>query len=556
MHHALYISEILGTLFQYTDRRTDVACTRVCKAWTSSALDVVWERVDRLEALFYLLGPMGRVNSDTKTAVLTLLNYHIAPDRWARFATFAERIRHIEFRKRRTMVHHDSFSTLAISRPILNLFPNLMRITWAHDPPARSLPLSSLFLHPGVRRLSVKTNADGFATENDLYALDNFFTDVLFRAPHIEHLDMCSGISYRKVGPGLEAFLCGLKSLKTLVVSESYLTSDVVIALAQCPDLEVVRMHPPDSVHSHLEPQDPPNEMEEFMPFVHQGAFPRIKEMALKANLWGCTHFLQSPFPASQLQHLHIITPHFELPADIGDFFAVLAEECPRLVYFELFVLHEDAGDDSFGPITFDVIAPLRHLHDIEHLKLNIPSQLQMLDSNLLYVVAGWPRIRTLRLATRFVWDSPIAPIGLDILSPIARLCPELRSLYMFFNPYSIPVPGDDPPEAFYPFQHLERLETAVIGTRRAPADIAGYLAQVIPPSCSIAMLPTYHIVGPAVTSLEVDTLAAVHGWIALFFEALEMMPMLRRVHAQYQARLRSLEEQVRQLTLQAPSDT
>lgn len=62
MHDALAISDILSSIFKFTDTETDVGCVRVCKAWYEPALDALWYRVDKLEQLLKLLGPMGEVS--------------------------------------------------------------------------------------------------------------------------------------------------------------------------------------------------------------------------------------------------------------------------------------------------------------------------------------------------------------------------------------------------------------------------------------------------------------------------------------------------------------
>jgi hypothetical protein len=61
MHDALALSEILCSIFKFTDEKTDVSSVRVCKAWHEVVLDVIWYRVDRLDGLFKLLGPMGEM---------------------------------------------------------------------------------------------------------------------------------------------------------------------------------------------------------------------------------------------------------------------------------------------------------------------------------------------------------------------------------------------------------------------------------------------------------------------------------------------------------------
>lgn len=78
MYHALYLPNILGTIFRFTDRKTDVSCVRVCRTWHEHALDALWCRINRLEGLFKLLGPMEEI-SPAATRVLVSLVATLQP---------------------------------------------------------------------------------------------------------------------------------------------------------------------------------------------------------------------------------------------------------------------------------------------------------------------------------------------------------------------------------------------------------------------------------------------------------------------------------------------
>ena len=77
MHDALAISDILSSVFKFTDTETDVECVRVCKAWHEPALDALWYRVNKLEQLFKLLGPMRELSPGLQVRSLTLANHSV-----------------------------------------------------------------------------------------------------------------------------------------------------------------------------------------------------------------------------------------------------------------------------------------------------------------------------------------------------------------------------------------------------------------------------------------------------------------------------------------------
>lgn len=84
-------------------------------------------------------------------------------------------MRNLEYGDSSRLIHKQTFATLAISRPVLHLFPNLTHLTWAKDParPGPSLVLALLFLNPTLQSLKVVTGKEPY--EGDLAAIANFF---------------------------------------------------------------------------------------------------------------------------------------------------------------------------------------------------------------------------------------------------------------------------------------------------------------------------------------------------------------------------------------------
>ena len=57
-NRALYIPELLKSIFLYLPDGSHTNCALVCKAWTDIALDVGWHEVRDIKLLFQLLGPL------------------------------------------------------------------------------------------------------------------------------------------------------------------------------------------------------------------------------------------------------------------------------------------------------------------------------------------------------------------------------------------------------------------------------------------------------------------------------------------------------------------
>jgi len=61
MQRVMCIPELLDLVFNMLDRSSNAKMARVCKEWSSVALDVLWREVDDLHHLFSLLAPLRQV---------------------------------------------------------------------------------------------------------------------------------------------------------------------------------------------------------------------------------------------------------------------------------------------------------------------------------------------------------------------------------------------------------------------------------------------------------------------------------------------------------------
>ncbi|KAG5642683.1 hypothetical protein DXG03_002341 [Asterophora parasitica] len=533
MHHALIISDVLGFIFKFTDTSTNVACARVCKAWQENVLDVLWNRVDRLDRLLRLVGPMEEINS-----YLTFVQSHISNDRWERFTFYANLVRYLEVTDRPPEIHHQSFSTLAITRPVLHILPNLTHLTWKKDPssPPSSLFLCLLFLNPGLKSLSVETGRG--SEQGDLFAIGNFFNDVVHRSPCIENLEFRSKMLFRDIGPCLSKFFIGLRCLKTVLLSDTLLTSDVITALAKCPLLESVRMIPMFDSFGTDEGEDVRN----FIPVIEHGAFPQLQEMEIRAHLWNVVSLLQSEFPAGRLWRLVVRTLIMEDNASIAAFFTQVAEACHGLEVLALSVQKGSIEDDSEN-YTFASLQPILRCTSLTAFTLKLPLPLDIDDTEASLIASAWPRGRHLILNPFPTSKRPTRKhITLDALMAFAQCCPEIQSLGLFILPSFI---SQSPDRKVMP--KLDSLKLGLSGVLYTVENLALFLADITPLTCSVTGASYLH----DIDSAEAHRVARVK-----WRKVIALLPTLRSIHAQYQTRLRALEAEVHRLSLLAASAT
>lgn len=496
---------------------------------------MLWYHVDRLERLLKLLGPMAEMSP----GILTFVQYHIPSDRWERFFFYANRVRQLECTESYPEIHHRSFATLSISRPVLHVLPNVTHLTWKKDParPSASLTLCLMFLTPNLKSLSVRTGLGSI--QADLFAIDNFFRNVVVRSPLIEHIDFRSEIPFHNIGPVLSKFLSSLSHLKSVRLSDSLLSSDLVTALAKCPDLEAIRI---------ADPEEPTNrgqelaDLENFMPVLRDGAFPSIKIMQFKAHLWNATRFLQSLFPASRLQSLAIRTLRYEPHENIGGLFSVVAEACPGIQDLELSIDFAVENEEN-EPIPFAVLEPLLQCGSLVQFTICAPSPLDLDDAGAALLASHWPKMQVLNLNSSPLPRHPERiRLTFTALNSFATHCPSLRHLGICVRPLVPPL------KARTPLRKLVTFTFSVSDYGFDFEELALFLTDVLPSKC--------RIVGKAVYPMLADVNLTVHSHFArsqlLLEKTLGLLDMLRRVHGKYSERLRALEEEVLRLKVES----
>ncbi|KAG6820926.1 hypothetical protein H0H93_009700 [Arthromyces matolae] len=539
--HLPPFSLLLVALTLTDDTRSNAACALVCNGWMESALDTLWQRIHRLEYLLRILGPMGDP-SQRHSRVVTFLQLHITNDRWERFSYYSKRIRHLEVTDYPTEIHERAFSTLSFSRPILYLLPNLRHLRWAKDPkrPALSLVLCLLFLTPDLRSLSVDTGHFDHQ-EGDLFAIDNFFKDVVHRSPRIESFEFHSDILYHDLGPSLCNFLLGLPHLKTVVISDHLLTSDVVTALAKCPHLHSIRTN-------HNSDSNQMEDLENFMPVIGPAAFPCLKEMEIRSHIWNAVSFLTSEFPAARLRHLSVQTILIEEGNNVGELFKIVADVCPGIESLELSMTsHLDAEHIQRTPgLQFGDLEPLLRCTSLTSLKLSVPAPLDVDNLDVGEMAAAWPRLRELRLNAKPERTEPESKhITFEVMASFAQHCPQLEVLELYIESFYIPSL-----EARKPLRNLRNLDLGLVGTNYTPEDLASFLTDITPSKCHIGGSPYVFV------DVQPQSRAVANVAYSKLMKTFGLIPMLRNIHAQYRDRLLTLEDEVSRLSTLLSSAT
>jgi len=526
MHSALSVPAILDEIFSFTDQGSDASAALVCKTWQEIALDALWYHTDRLDRLFNILAPMTYITPTMRT----FTQYTIPPSHWPRFLYYSNRVHHLSLTEMAPHIDHEAYSTIALSRPVLNIFPNLIGLNVVVPfPPSRNLPHLSLFLYEGLRRLTVSIPetvqiGDGLGYSGssgeevdpasaDIGSWSFFFADVL-RSPHIEHLTLTPMWSPRAINHILSSFLESLKDLRTITIYDALLTSEVVSVLSRCPRLEVVQgssiilpISKPDGIESpgpHDDSDDDSDDSDEsiepelgpFSPALGPSAFPVLRSLSLRATVTDVTTFINSAFfPSGSLTSLCIHTLHQEVYHNIKSFFATLAELCTGLTTIVLRMPEvEVEGPNLYGWfefgmelefVDFDVIEPLCAFSNLRLFILNTLYPLSLNDEEIKRMAMAWPELEELDLnhypSPAF---NPLQRLTLAGVAAFAEHCPKLRTLRLHILPE---LDFDSYLEPPTPFQKLEIFVLSILYRGDYNTyDFAAFLSDVIPSKCSV----------------------------------------------------------------------
>lgn len=542
MHQALHIGEILEIILRYTSRGTDAACVRVCRTWHEPALDAVWYHVYRLNALLSLLGPMEQTDDGLYVSISsgriphiqilihesqTFIQPHISPERWERFLFYAKRTHSLEYSGfRYGAIHPQSLATVAISRPFLHILPNLTHLTWYHhlEEPATTLMLSIPFMSPNLQ--SIKAHSEWDTNWGDKFPMRDFLRHIVVRSPHIQHLSLISdGPTSLELDAVLTNSISALYNLKTVLLSDTLLTANVVSVLSTCPHLEAI-----------FQQESQPSPVGNSLPVLKNGAFPNLKEIHLQASLTSVIPFLRPPFPAAGLRWLSISTLTPESHGTISGFFETVGKYCTNIDGLELnahLANHEDVQE----PLPFAAVEPLLACKSLSSLSIDTPFFLNIEDTHLALMVSNWPRLRKLHLNPQ-PWPYPSHHIRLtfEIFRIFSRHCPDIEHLGVYIQP-TIPT------EPCGPLPKLQKLALGSNTVLYSVEDVAFFLTGVTPPTCTFAV--EYSRTPPPEWVLG----SALYESAKCLETAISLVPMMRKVDVLYRERLSALEGEIGRLT-------
>ncbi|KIJ56787.1 hypothetical protein M422DRAFT_238387 [Sphaerobolus stellatus SS14] len=463
----LQIQEILSIIFQSCPLATNAICARVCRAWSDPALDALWREVKDIRHLLRLIPAFyeDRFERD------------LAPPDWTRFLLHAKRVRSLEHSDRRVALQPQIFTALGISRPVLNLLPNLRSLRWsAHAEVA--LIQAILFMSPSLASFEV------FALNFSPRIICTFFQTLQDRSPHLRFFYLHATGPVTTVESFLAEFLRSLAYLEVIQLPCYWQTRAVVNALSSLKNLRSVRTHVPSrTIYKGTQ-----REVEDVGSITfYEGSFPALKTFYIDGRrLSDVESLLRKPFAPRHLTTLTVMSLHIESHTMLHDFIKGLNDLCPLLRHI-VFALYVSETSQSPSAITWDTLRPLLEFPRLVGFKLTHREPLQITESDIKELAKGWPTLETLHLChdphitEDAVYDGGLSP---GCLNHFAEYCPNLKELGLFMNATRWSQNSDYPVPS-KPFNRLQRLQVGVSRVTHAPV-VARFLSDVCPRQLAI----------------------------------------------------------------------
>ncbi|KAF8591499.1 hypothetical protein K439DRAFT_901007 [Ramaria rubella] len=458
----LQIQEILAIIFQSCPLPTNAVCARVCRAWSDPALDALWREIKDIRHLLRLMPPFyeDRFERD------------LAPPDWTRFLLHARRVRSLEHSDRRVALQTSVFTALGISRPVLDLLPNLRSLRWsAHG--ENALTHAILFMSPSLQSFEV------FALTFTPRTIRTFFQTLQERSPHLRFFYLHATGSVIPVETFLAEFLRSLSYLEVIQLPCYWQTKSVVYALSSLKHLRSVRTHVP----SRTIYKGNQREVEDVgsINFL-EGSFAGLKTFYIDGRrLSDVESLLRKPFAPRHLTTLTVMSLHIESPSTLHDFIKGLTEVCPLLRHI-VFALYVSETSHAPAIITFETLRPLLDFQRLVGFKITHKEPLHITENDIKELALCWPTLETLHLChDPYIPEDAHVDDGLSprSLLPFAEHCPNLKELGIYLNATRWAHLTDIPiiPRTFC---RLQRLHVGVSRVANANV-IARFLSEICP---------------------------------------------------------------------------
>ncbi|EPQ53005.1 hypothetical protein GLOTRDRAFT_139964 [Gloeophyllum trabeum ATCC 11539] len=412
------------------------------------------------------------------------------PAGWARFLTYARRVRRITFEYSLNFpleeISHEALEDMGMTRTTATILPSLTSLTWDCKDTVVAFD-SVMFLHQGIREFI------WYLPKVVRYShpLSSFFTNVAARMPDLDTFELRSVAPLKLIQKDLLEFLPKLRKLRKLGLPIFYVTPEVAQTLATIPCLETI-YYSDISSPSYGNSED----VEVFRPSLSSDSFPALKSLEIAVHTPEF-HHMGSTWSMHNLTTLHLqeVTP---LLADTAlSVVTCICTQCPSLenlildfrcsmlIADEQMIVDDDEVEIDMEPIDIKVIEPLFQMRHLQHFTISHDRVLELSHEDMDTIAFRFRNLKSIVLNPEpFVTVKSALTLG--ALNSLLRECPNIEEIGLYIDATQPAFDMLDIPED----KEVGRaLKTLRFGTSYIEEvhSVANSLSKIVPVSCTVS---------------------------------------------------------------------
>lgn len=316
---------------------------------------------------------------------------------------------------------------MALSRPVLHIFPKVQIIIWnAVD--VRDLSDVVLIMSPTVTHFDFSVGGIG----DDGQSFDAFCQDAGARLPHLTFLAFRTSLPASKYSASLAKLIRGSKDLEKFYVPRFGVTTDILLALSGLQSLwRVQSMNTMDAppTEEHINDVEMVDSRD-----LTKGGFSSLTWLRLSANFHHIRAIVDHPYGPHSLTSIICDALHNETPGQIRLLLTSIAAACPQLLYLALICVPTHERDLESLPCTWDSLRPILQCRSLVQLVVRHSSPMELTMANVEELARDRATWTGISLAPFPTVDIVYPSLTLSALIPFALHCPELKELGLFVN--------------------------------------------------------------------------------------------------------------------------
>ncbi|KAG9017449.1 hypothetical protein FRB93_007564 [Tulasnella sp. JGI-2019a] len=448
MQRVLDVPELLGSVFDQSDRCTLTSLSRVSRSWNESANRRLWQNLDSLTSLFEILAPLEKKGSQIHFCE------PITSVTWRRFKFIASFVKSLTYdahpveashpRSKDYALSKSTFTDISIFKPSGDILPNLRQLDWKTDR-ANDLDALMLFLSGSLRDLKITIQNNVTIPDDHTLRMIDMLS---MRLPPLKSLSLRSPAPPAKAGPLFAQCISNCPTLEEVHLPPYHMVPQIVKALGTLPSLKMSLV-----IWGYGEEFAGVGDQMEF----RDGWFPQVEHLQFDTTLNRAIELMNNPCRPPQVVYLTVSIRHFdEDHQQLKAFFAAVADAYVNLLMLTVNLLHQ--GGAPSRSITFDVFRPALELHNLLGFEISHNSPVALEQSDIEEMAYNWPCLRTLRMCA-----DPVITLGMSEGLPLssiecfAKSFPFINHLALYVSAASIPT--------VVPYHLFNQLQNLHIGT-------------------------------------------------------------------------------------------